>query len=594
MAVSNLAENEYTKEIIRIKYEWKPPHSSTCLIYGHSLVDCPKAAPKRVVNNMDKGKGQTSGADDEGFIEVKKKKSCGNNGGTKNFKPVSVKPKTQQRPKAKQLIEGMSNSPKKTPFIALNVDNPINEEVAMGSKATTSGTQEEGQSSTHIVEQINVLKKDILEGKLVLVDYDGKPLENVDYPDNLNSVDEVEPEKQSSLVDTSILNFENTDLRSYPPSPTQGSTPTGNTPGMSSYANVTGVPNRKALNFHTLYTSGGNGVDVVMPIESIRAISKSSIDSLNAMLENGPWFIRNHSLILKKWNPNVNLLKEDVGNVPVGVKLHGVLVMGRSSYVRSMIELQADMELKDTIVVAMPKLTGEGFCTCTKECPKNPGLGVAKNLKKPSQVSIGVPVGLKVGFKPTKEYILVSKKPTTNTISSKKKGVEPTKEVSNSNLFNVLNSVENDRELGTNGGTSYLASNRANSSGNSSWNVETGSTSTTPIVDKIGKLEKLIIKRKINLVDDDGKPLKKVDYLGDHDSEDEVDPVDNDMAHSMASERVGFGTKSLLEQWRDTYESGDCDEDPYDDNMCEGQDLPDKIKYICENLDIRVRGRRKK
>ncbi|GJX04287.1 ESKIMO 1-like protein [Tanacetum coccineum] len=193
MVVPNLAENGYTKETIRIEYEWKPPRSSICLIYGHSLVDCPKVAPKRVVNNMDKGKGQTSGADDECFIKVKKKKSGGNNGGTKNFKPVSVKPKTQYRPKAKQLTEGMSNSPKKTPFIALNVDNPINEEVATGSKATTSGTQEEGQSSTHIVEQINVLKKHILEGKLVLVDYNGKPLENVDYPDNSNSDDEVEP-----------------------------------------------------------------------------------------------------------------------------------------------------------------------------------------------------------------------------------------------------------------------------------------------------------------------------------------------------------------------------------------------------------------
>ncbi|GJR92225.1 integrase, catalytic region, zinc finger, CCHC-type containing protein [Tanacetum coccineum] len=50
---------------------------STCLIYGHSLVDCPKDYPKQVVNGMDKGKGQESRADDEGFIEVKKKKLVG-------------------------------------------------------------------------------------------------------------------------------------------------------------------------------------------------------------------------------------------------------------------------------------------------------------------------------------------------------------------------------------------------------------------------------------------------------------------------------------------------------------------------------------
>ncbi|GKC35904.1 putative reverse transcriptase domain-containing protein [Tanacetum coccineum] len=256
-------------------------------------------------------------------------------------------------------------------------------------------------------------------------------------------------------------------------------------------------------------------------------------------------------------NPDVNLMKEDVFNVSVWVKIHGVPVTtfteyglsaiatkigtplmldsytsdmciqswGRSSYARAMIEIRADAELKDTIVVAMPKLTGEGFYTCTirvkyewkppkctcckvfdhiqEDCPKNLGLGVAKNLKKPILAPRGVPVGSK--------------------------------------------------------------------------NVETSSTSTTHIVDKIRKLEKLIIEEKATLVDDDGKPLKKVDYLGDHDSNDEVFLVDNDMAHSMATETVGFGTKSLLEQWTDSYVNGDYDEDPYDDDMYEGQVLLDKL-----------------
>ncbi|GKE76934.1 hypothetical protein Tco_1543054 [Tanacetum coccineum] len=93
-------------------------------------------------------------------------------------------------------------------------------------------------------------------------------------------------------------------------------------------------------------------------------------------------------------------------------------------------------------------------------------------------------------------------------------------------------------------------------------------------------------------MDDDGKPLKKVYYPGDHDSEDEVELVDNDMTRFMASERVGFGTKCLLEQWMNSYENGDYDEDPYDDDMYECQDILDKIQDICDNLDIRVRGRR--
>nr|GEU94441.1 hypothetical protein [Tanacetum cinerariifolium] len=67
----------------------EPPRCSTCLIFGHSVDDCPKAL-KRVVNRVDKDKGVSSEADDDGFIEVKKKKSDDNNGGSKNFNSVSV------------------------------------------------------------------------------------------------------------------------------------------------------------------------------------------------------------------------------------------------------------------------------------------------------------------------------------------------------------------------------------------------------------------------------------------------------------------------------------------------------------------------
>ncbi|GJY71802.1 hypothetical protein Tco_0475505 [Tanacetum coccineum] len=96
----------------------------------------------------------------------------------------------------KVMVFSLSNS-----FATLNDENSIIQEVAMGSRATTSGTQEEGQSSTPIVEKINVLEKHISKGKLVLVDDDGKPLEKVEYPDNLDSDDEVEP------IDNETTNF---------------------------------------------------------------------------------------------------------------------------------------------------------------------------------------------------------------------------------------------------------------------------------------------------------------------------------------------------------------------------------------------------
>nr|GEV01186.1 hypothetical protein [Tanacetum cinerariifolium] len=199
-----------------------------------------------------------------------------------------------------------------------------------------------------------------------------------------------------------------------------------------------------------------------------------------------------------------------------------------SSYARALIEIQADVELKDTIVVVMPKLTGEGFYTCIIR------LGVAKNVKKPSQTSRGASVGLKVGFKPAKEYRLDSKRPTANS-GNKKKGVEPTKEDSNSNPFDVLNLVDYEDEFGTNGG-----------------------------------LQIWLIIWEIMIV--------MMRFCSG----------DNDMACSMVTYTVGFGTKSLLKQWTDFYVNGDYDEDPYDDDMYEGQDLPNKLQDICDNLYIRV------
>ncbi|GJU11469.1 hypothetical protein Tco_1133865 [Tanacetum coccineum] len=263
----------------------------------------------------------------------------------------------------------------------------------------------------------------------------------------------------------------------------------------------------------------------------------SSMEGLDAMLENRPW----------------------------------------SSYAKALIEVRADVELKDNIVVVMPKLIGEGFCTCNvhvnyewkpprcacckvfghvqDECPKNIDSDVVKNMKKPSQPPRGVPVGPKVKFKPVKQvFRQVSKKNNVSTSSNKKKNVKPTIEVSNSNP----------------------------------------STRTTPIDVKIDRMERLIIDGNVTLVDDEGKPLKKVDSSGDYDSEDEVALVDNDMENFLASEKVGYGTHSLLEQWTDSYVNGDYDFDPYDDDMYEGQDIPDKIQDICDNFDIKVRDRRKK
>nr|GEW21206.1 hypothetical protein [Tanacetum cinerariifolium] len=410
-------------------------------------------------------------------------------------------------------------------------------------------------------------------------------------------------EKQSSLVDTSIPAPEmdklsslddTTILGSFPPLSTSVTTTAGNALGKSSYASVTGKPSGKKLNIHTLFKPGGYGIDVVVPVESIRAISDRftnitysflgsgwhimllltiSMDGLDAMLENGPWFIRNNSLILKKCHSNKNLLKEDVSTIPVWVKLHSVPVIafsnnrlsviatklgtpfmldsytsdmrmqfwGRSSYARVMIELQADVELKDNIVVVMPRIKGEGYYTCNirveyewkpprfasckvfghvhEECPKNIGAGATKKLKKPSQTLKGIPTEQKMG--PKQVFQPVSEKSTANTSGKKMNNLESIQEVSKSNPFEVLTSVDNDVDLGTNGGISNSAD-----------------------------------KEPIMFVDDDGNPLVPTGIM---ESDSEVEVIFDETANLRISTSVkdgsdkGYGTNSLLEQWRDSY-----------------------------------------
>ncbi|GJY60549.1 cytokinin dehydrogenase 3-like protein [Tanacetum coccineum] len=301
-------------------------------------------------------------------------------------------------------------------------------------------------------------------------------------------------------------------MESFPPLSTPVTTTAGNAPGKSLYANITGKPSGKKVNVRTLFTPRGNVVVTC-----------------------NPRVLYDDVLILKKWHPDENLLKEDVSIVPVWVKLHGVLVTafnedglsaiatklgtplmldsytsdmcmqfsGRSSYARVMVELRASVELKDNIVMAIPKITREGHYTCNvhveyewkpprcssckvfghiqEECIKNTGAGEKKTVKKPSQTSRSVLVGPKMGFKPQKEYRSVPKKPNASSSDNKKNKVEPTFEVSNSNPFDFLNSIDNDGEFGTNWGTSNLVNNEATSSGSSFMNINNDGECNTPI-----------------------------------------------------------------------------------------------------------------
>nr|GEW41637.1 uncharacterized mitochondrial protein AtMg00810-like [Tanacetum cinerariifolium] len=63
--------------------------------------------------------------------------------------------------------------------------------------------------------------------------------------------------------------------------------------------------------------------------------------------------------------------------------------------------------------------------------------------------------------------------------------------------------------------------------------------------------------------------------------------VDNDMAKFLAK-NDGYGTQSLLEQWKNSHEHDDYEYDPYDEDLYEGHEIPETLQAFCDRLDIKV------
>nr|GEX16323.1 hypothetical protein [Tanacetum cinerariifolium] len=241
---------------------------------------------------------------------------------------------------------------------------------------------------------------------------------------------------------------------------------------------VTGEPSRKSVNFRALLGPAGNIADVAISLESVRAISEClQIQSMGSFCEDGLSDIATKlvaPLMLDSYTSDMCMQS-----------------WGKSHYAGAMIELRADVELKDTIVVAMPKLVGE-----------------------------------------------------RNNVSSsgkKKQAVVASKEVGNSNPFDVLNSVEKDDDL------------KRQSNG------------------------------KRTLMDDDGKPLPKVVSTVNVNSDSEVEDVIDD--HEVFMKSTGlkrgadseYGNNNLLEQWKTT--KRDDDYDP-DDDLYESHEMSENLRLF--------------
>ncbi|GJS05678.1 putative reverse transcriptase domain-containing protein [Tanacetum coccineum] len=75
MAIPEDEGDGHIKEVIRVEYEWKPPHCVECKSFGHGHNLCPKHVREEVPKAQSMAaKSSTMEENEEGFVEVKSRK----------------------------------------------------------------------------------------------------------------------------------------------------------------------------------------------------------------------------------------------------------------------------------------------------------------------------------------------------------------------------------------------------------------------------------------------------------------------------------------------------------------------------------------
>ncbi|GJS60017.1 reverse transcriptase domain-containing protein [Tanacetum coccineum] len=174
MAIPNEKEDGYTKAVIRVEYEWKPPHYADCKIFGHDLLHCPKHVAVTVPN--DPSKIATVATKSDGFTKVKRKNHKGKKAdmqprsrqidGFRLNKPqpnfhwqkkgnirrgADMDPTTKVGTNSMNMVKGPSTS---NSFDALNTMNVEDECGTSSSRGNLEEEQVEGTKESHLNEHV--------------------------------------------------------------------------------------------------------------------------------------------------------------------------------------------------------------------------------------------------------------------------------------------------------------------------------------------------------------------------------------------------------------------------------------------------------
>ncbi|GJW37319.1 hypothetical protein Tco_0060239 [Tanacetum coccineum] len=242
-----------------------------------------------------------------------------------------------------------------------NNNNKNNNETCSLKEAATVGNH--ATAGKHI----NDIERQMLEGKLVLVGYDGLPLKPMNDDGQTTIMDHFpwlsdtfgtpNTTTKVAMADTRYTSSNNREdglVNVIESDKLNGMRPV-------SYANhINDEPSMIVANLRTLIALAGNGADVAVSLDSVLEDKERYENSVYRMLENEPWLICNVLVILRKWSPLVN------------VSQHSRRMDRVSSFARGMIDLHTDVELKDTLVVTVPKIKDMASSSGTKIVTLNP------------------------------------------------------------------------------------------------------------------------------------------------------------------------------------------------------------------------------
>nr|GEZ15461.1 hypothetical protein [Tanacetum cinerariifolium] len=222
-----------------------------------------------------------------------------------------------------------------------------------------------------------------------------------------------------------------------------------------------------------------DGAAVAIPLEAVEAISSrfentlygycigkrlafllfNTKEGMERVLEEGPWMIRREPLMLNVWSQTTDLKKAKIKKALVGkpITLDSytsnmcVSSWGRSTYAQVLIEVLAENELKDELVVAIPvgKDMGHTLATISIEYEWKPPRcstclvfahtsDKCPTLPKETPVAPSENDGFQVDKSSKKDDSKTTNEPTGSTRSADKSNI------SVSNSFNVLENEEED------------------------------------------------------------------------------------------------------------------------------------------------------